>query len=314
MKPLICNDNILKKDLSNKLYLITGSNSGIGYYLAKQLIKQNANLVLTSKNVNDKRLNEIQLVNPDVKIYIIYLDLSSKKSIYKFAESFYKLFSKLDGLINNAGLMNTKHQITATGFEMQFGVNFIGHYLLTELLIKALGNVNSSRIICHSSCSHDICHGILGDINLSDINFDKRKYSGWEAYSQSKLANVLHAKALSNNHLENNIHSFSIHPGWVNTNLNRSSIYLKYRDIIFPSLLKRHGMISPKESIQTTMHALIDDSIIKYSGGYLSQIGFYRDKNLNNGGWPMMSPNPRAHDMQLMNDLINFTRDKLGLN
>ena len=106
-----------------------------------------------------------------------------------FTKSFNKKFSHLDGLVNNAAVMNTPQQRTKDGFELQLGVNFLGHFLLTELLLPKLKLVNGSRIVHTSSVLHE-----KGSIDLADLNYEKKKYSGWDAYNQSKLAQVLYSR------------------------------------------------------------------------------------------------------------------------
>ena len=108
--------------------------------------------------------------------------------------------------------MNTPQGRTKDGFELQFGVNFLGHFLLTELLLPKLKKAKRSRIVHTSSVFHE-----KGTIDLSDLNFEKKKYSGWDAYNQSKLAQVLYSRFQAKLMKSSNITSVSIHPGWVNS-------------------------------------------------------------------------------------------------
>ena len=115
------------------------------------------------------------------------LELDSLDSVRDFIKDFNKKFSRLDGLVNNAAIMNTPQRRTKDGFELQFGVNFLGHFLLTELLLPKLKKAKNSRVVHTSSVYHE-----KGTIDLTDLNYEKRKYSGWDAYNQSKLAQVLY--------------------------------------------------------------------------------------------------------------------------
>ena len=149
-----------------------------------------------------------------------------------FIKVFLDNFDRLDGLINNAAVMNTPKSFTEDGFELQLGTNFLGHFLLTELLLPILKKNKDGRIIHTSSVFHE-----KGLINLEDFNFKKRKYSGWEAYYQSKLAQVLYSRHQAKLLKNSNITSVSIHPGWVQTPLIKHTLPVFFQDYL-PDLLK----------------------------------------------------------------------------
>jgi retinol dehydrogenase-13 len=152
-----------------------------------------------------------------------------------------------------------------------------------------------SRIVNLSSSFHEFAVGRKGDIHFEDLNYHQRPYDPWEAYAQSKLANLLHARELARRLAGTGITSASVNPGWVRTNLVRVSLPMWIQNLFIP-LLRLAGMIEPWEGTQSTLHALLAPEIAQHSGEYYSQIGLYRDKQARKGGWPLYSPNPIAHD------------------
>jgi len=201
----------------------------------------------------------------------------------------------LRGLVNNAGIMNSPFGRTKDGFETQFGTNHLGHFLLTELLLDALKTGAPSRIVNLSSSFHEYAMGRKGEIHFDDLNYQRRPYDGWDAYAQSKLANLLHAKELARRLKGTDVTCVSVNPGWVRTNLVRVPLPVWIQNLFIP-LLHMAGMIEPWEGAQTTLHALLAPEVAQQSGAYYSQKGLYRDKKARKGGWPLHSPNPVAHD------------------
>ena len=302
-KALMCSDELLARDLSGHTVVVTGANSGIGYVTAKQLAQQGAHVVLACRRPEEgeARAEEIRAGQSAASVEVMRLDLGELASVRAFAEAFLAKHDKLHGLINNAGVMNTPESKTKDGFEMQIGVNHLGHFALTEALIPALERGAPSRVICVSSCYHDVAMGRKGEIDLDDLHFERRDYDGWEAYAQSKLANLLHARGLAKRLGDKGILSVSVHPGWVRTDLARHSMPLFVQNTIMRPIFAMMGMIGPWEGAQTTLHTYLAPDII--NGAFYSQTGAYRDKSKNRGGWPLESPNPSAHDDALVDAL-----------
>lgn len=304
-KPLLCDPALLSRDLSGRRYVVTGANAGIGLVTAKQLALQGAHVVLACRRVAEAeaRIAEIVAEHPNAKLEARELDLGSLASVRRFAERVNVDFDRLDGLVNNAGVMNTPKQTTTDGFEMQIGVNHLGHFLLTELLLDLLKRSAPSRIVNVSSCFHDKAMGRDGDVKVDDLFYERRKYDGWEAYAQSKLANLLHAKGLAKRLEGTGVTAVSVHPGWVRTNLAKHSMPLWVQDYVLRPFLRLGGMIEPWEGAQTTLHCLLADDVPQHAGAFFSQTGTYRDKSANGGGWPLRSPNPKANDDALVEAL-----------
>ena len=136
-KPLICPPELLTKDLTGRRYVVTGANGGIGLVAATQLAKQGAEVVMACRRsaAGEAAAAEIRAEHPGAKLEVLTLDLGDLQSVRSFANQFLGKHDTLHGLLNNAGVMNTPKGATAQGFETQFGVNHLGHFLLTELSV-----------------------------------------------------------------------------------------------------------------------------------------------------------------------------------
>lgn len=285
----MCSKELLEKDLSGRTILVTGGNSGIGLTTVKQLAKQGAEVVLCARKleVAQKLAEEISKESRG-SVRGFQLDLGSLESVRECAENFSKTFEKLDVLVNNAGVMNPPLSRTKEGFEMQFGVNHLGHFLLTSLLKPSLDKSTDPRVICVSSVAHETFQGSTAHIDFDDLNWEKRQYKGWVAYGQSKLANVLHSKELTKRW--DNITSVSLHPGFVKSNLARHSVPWLIRPIIGP-IFRMMGMINPWDGAQAHLYCILSPDIEK--GAYYAQNNSPSKKK---GGWPFPSPNEAVND------------------
>src|SRR6201999_663868 len=155
--------------------IVTGANGGLGEVTARELARVGAHVILAVRNT-DKGKTAAQQMTGDVEVR--RLDLQDLSSVRDFADG----VDRVDVLINNAGIMATKHARTADDFESQIGTNHLGHFALTNLLLPKL----TDRVVTLSSLMHH-----FGYVSLKDLNFQSRPYSAWLAYSQSKLANLL---------------------------------------------------------------------------------------------------------------------------
>lgn len=312
----LCPSHLLETNLSGKTYIVTGGNSGIGLVTVEQLSRQGARVILACRRPEQGRL-AVEAIKKGVirgSIDVMELDLSDLDSVRSFVAAFDKLNLSLNGLVNNAGIMNTPSGKTRQGYEMQFGTNHLGHYLLTELLLPHLKKSSPSRVVNLSSCFHDKAMGREGKIDFDDLHFERRKYDGWAAYGQSKLANLLHAKQLAKRLSGSGVTAVSVHPGWVRTNLIRQSMPVWLQDVLLKPVFKLAGMIEPWEGAQSTLYALLAPEVERHNGAYFSQVGIYRDKEATKGGWPLRSPNPHAHDDVAAERLDEISRKLVGLN
>lgn len=220
--------------VDKKTIVITGSNAGIGLAIAKQAAKQNQRIILACRSAAKAEIARQELVKaaPDAEILFRPLDLSSFDSIRSFAAAIEKDFPALDVLINNAGVLPLEQQYTQEGFEMQFGVNYLGHLLLTHLLLPVLAKAPKARIIHVSSLGH-----FAGGINFDTFRGRKYYLMGLSSYAQSKLANVLFSHELSRR-LPKRITSNAVHPGFVDSDFFRNIpgfIYKIWRKVLVSS-------------------------------------------------------------------------------
>ena len=310
-----CEEKLLQLDLSAKIYIVTGSNSGIGLETVRQLCKQGATVIMACRNMDSaqQEANTICAQIPNANLDVMELDLGDLESVRDFCDVFQKKYQQLDGLINNAGVMNLPQTTTKDGFEAQFGINHLGHFLLTYLLLEVIKRTPASRIINVSSCLHDQAMKREARIDFEDIHFTGRKYNGWDAYAQSKLANVLHAKKLAQLLEGTGVIAVSLHPGWVRTKLAKHSMPLWIQDYVLRPFRNLIGLLEPWDGAQTTLHCLLAEDVIQQNGAFYSQIGMYRSKEFAAGGWPMKSPNPNANNEAIRDQLWEISKEMVGL-
>ena len=205
-------------DLIGKTALITGGSSGLGRETARALAAKGARVIFTARDLNkgDQLAAQLRAQTGNVDISPEILELGSVASIRDFAERFLARHRQLDLLINNAGVMACPQERTEDGFELQFGSNHLGHFLLTNLLTPVLGKDAPSRVVSLSSRGHQ-----LASVDFDDPNFARRPYSKWLAYGQSKTANALFAVGLNLRHASRGVEAFSVHPGMIRTELSR---------------------------------------------------------------------------------------------
>ena len=209
-----------KAMLDGKTVIITGGNTGIGKETAIDLAKRNARVILACRSQEKGKKAEVDVrrESGNSNVYFRKLDLASFDSVRQFAKEVLSEESRIDILINNAGVMYCSFQKTVDGFETQFAVNHLGHFLLTHLLLDKIKQAPEGRIIVVSS----IGHTLTAKLDLDTINSEAH-YSPYDAYHKSKLANVLFTKALAKRLAGSNITVNSLHPGAVATDLQRHS-------------------------------------------------------------------------------------------
>jgi len=299
-----CNPSLLKKVLTDQVIIVTGANSGCGLETTRQLSKQGATVVLACV---DAELGETAAKETN-GVFLKSVDLASLESIHDFVGAFQEKYNRLDALVTNAGVMACPYGRTKEGFEMQFGVNHLGHFLLmnqlTPLLLKTADETNKpSRFVALSSCGAALTtfRDVMPTVDFEDLNWETREYHAGAAYGQSKLANYLHALAASQKYSSDKLISASVHPGWVYSPLDVHALGNMFgtgfigRNVgwLVKQLLYWKGdIISPVDGAQTTLHCLLADDI--QSGRFYSQMGVYKDEASKPGGWPMDLPNPTA--------------------
>lgn len=211
-------DDVLEgKDLSDRTILVTGGYSGLGQETARALAAKGAQVIVSGRDGTklSAAADEIAEVTGG-KVDTLVCDLASLESIRAAGEEARGRFTRIDVLINNAGVMAAPFGHTANGFETQFGTNHLGHFLLTKELMPLIERGSRQRIVNLSSRGHHIA-----PVNLDDPNFESRDYEPWTAYGNSKTANILFAVGLEDRFGGKGIHAYALHPGGIHTNLAR---------------------------------------------------------------------------------------------
>ncbi|HSL87514.1 MAG TPA: SDR family oxidoreductase [Bacteroidales bacterium] len=241
-----------------KTAVITGANSGIGKASAMMMAEKGYEVLMLvrSRTRGEEALSELEKKYPG-SFELIICDLSDPSSVREAAETITGKLSRVDVLINNAGLITTRRELTKEGLEMQFAVNHVGHFMLTMLLLPLMSK--GSRIVQLASGAHK-----WGKIHFDDLTMEKN-FRPFKAYGQSKLANVLFVEALSRRLLPYGITVNSCHPGAVGTNMgvNRETGFGKG----VMKLLKPFFR-TPEEGADTAVFLGTDPSVEKVSGKY----------------------------------------------
>ena len=211
-------DEVLSEvDLSGRSVLVTGAYSGLGRETARAMANTGAHVILSGRDEDKLRETAKDLSNrTGAAIETLVCDLAALASVREAGTQAISRFDKLDLLINNAGIMACDQARTADGFEMQFGTNHLGHFLLTNLLVPLLKKGEHARIVTLSSRGHHI-----SPMDFDDPNFDQRDYDKWVSYGQSKTANILFTVGLEKRLADQGIHALAVHPGGIMTNLSR---------------------------------------------------------------------------------------------
>ncbi|MFD7013033.1 oxidoreductase [Streptomyces sp. NPDC059928] len=212
-------------DQSGRTAVVTGANSGIGLVAARELARRGARVVLACRSEERGKEAEAHIRGgvPGAEAEFRRLDLADLGSVREFASTF--PYERLDLLVNNAGVMALPYGHTADGFETQFGVNHLGHFALTGLLLPRLRAAGAARVISVSSGMH-----ALANIDLRDLN-SERHYRRWIAYARSKTANLLFVHELARRLAAqgSDIVAAAAHPGYAATNLQTRGVRMEGR-------------------------------------------------------------------------------------
>jgi len=236
-------------DQSGRSAVVTGANTGIGYETARALAHKGAEMILAcrSRDKGEAAVARIAAEDPQGSAAFAALDLADLASVRSFAAAFATAHHRLDLLILNAGVMVPPESKTAQGFELQFGVNHLGHFALTGELLPLVQSTAGARIVVVSSTA-----AATGEMNFDDLHFEQRGYQAWRAYGQSKLANQLFTRELQRrlDAAGSSVLVTAAHPGWTATDLQRSTAWARF--------LNNFVAMDPPQGALPTLRAATD--------------------------------------------------------
>ncbi len=286
-------------DQTGRVAIVTGSNSGIGLEAARQLANKGATVVLAVRSVDkgEAAAEDIRGGDPAGTVEVMALDLADLASIEAFADAFRARSTRLDLLINNAGVMMPPESKTADGFELQFGTNHLGHFALTGRLLGLLVATPGSRVVTVSSMAHR-----WGGIDLEDLQWEHKTYKPTPAYGQSKLANLLFTYELHRRLAAAGVETQAVaaHPGWTATNLQRHAGVFE--------------MLNPLLAMKAWQGAL--PTLYAATAGDVEGGGYYGPKGLLSEmrGWPArVDSNDASKDEAVARRLWEVSEELTGV-
>jgi NAD(P)-dependent dehydrogenase (short-subunit alcohol dehydrogenase family) len=285
-------------EVSGKVAIVTGANSGIGFEAARALTEKGGRVVMACRSLErgQAALREIMVDHPHGDVELMELDLADLASLRRFAERYLNGHDDLHLLINNAGVMFIPQlERTADGFEMQFGTNHLGHFALTGLLLEALARTPGARVVTVTSFGY-----ILGRIDFDNLNAEK-SYSSIGAYTSSKLANLLFTYELQRRFESAGVAAISTasHPGWTATNLQRH--------VTLFQVLNNIVAMRPAKGALSTLYAATAPDV--EGGSYFGPRGL-----MQVWGYPkQLKSSRRSHDRALAEGLWAVSEELTGV-
>ena len=278
-------------DLAGRSVIITGANSGIGRAAARALARAGATVTLA---VRDVRKGETAAAAMTGDVMVRALDLANLRSVHAFAEATTESF---DVLIDNAGVMAVPAQRTADGFEMQIGTNHLGHFALTNLLLPLI----TDRVVVVSSELHR-----SGWIDVEDLNWERRRYKAWDAYGQSKLANLLFVFELERRLAASGsgVRALAVHPGYAATNLQSHAA-----SRVTAAVMTLGNRLVAQSDAMGALPTLYGATADAPGGSYIGPDGFRSMR-----GYPAVGvPSPKARDAAVAAQLWELSEELTGV-
>ena len=294
-------------DQTGKTAIVTGGNSGLGYYTCRALAARGAQVIMACRDQEKGLSATRRILNdfPHASLEIIPLDLADLRSVRRFVFAFAEEHPHLHILVNNAGLMATPYRQTIDGFELQFGVNHLGHFALTGLLLEQLLAAPDARVVTVSSLIHQ-----SGTINFNDLN-SKNNYARWSAYAQSKLANLLFTYELQRRLASRgcSLISLAAHPGYSATNLQTTGVGLGHNRLWLWMMKIGNAIIAQPAQMGAlpVLYAAVAPDL--RGGDFIGPGGF-----LGMHGYPVKThSNPASHDPQTASRLWAISEQLTGV-
>ena len=245
--------------MEDRVFLVTGANSGIGKATALGLARLGGTIVLACRSATrgEAARQDIVRDSGNSKVYLEIVDLASEDSTRSFAEEFKRKYPRLDVLINNAGVYTSHREVTPDGLERTFEVNYLSGFLLTHLLLDLLKKSAPSRIVNVSSSAH-----LGGTIHFDDLQGEQR-YGGFGAYGQSKLAQILFTQELARRLQGTGVTVNACHPGVIRTNLGMGGTSAVVRFV-------RMFFKGPEKGAETPIYLSVSPEVAGVTGKYFA--------------------------------------------
>ncbi len=264
-------------DLTGKVMIVTGANSGLGFETAKEFARKGAHTILACRSLDKAEAARSQLVAeiPAASLDGMALDLASLASVRQFASDFSAKFDRLDVLVNNAGIMMSPYSTTEDGFESQFGINHLAHFALTGLLIDCLRQTPGARVVTVGSSGHR-----SGTLDFDNLMFeDGRDYSPAAGYGRSKLANIMFAYELQRRLAAAGVDALSLaaHPGGAQTNIGRHMAekwYFRLFLVFFNAVLAQTAAMGALPTLRAATDPGAKGGEYYGPGGFMQQKGY----------------------------------------
>ncbi len=281
-----------------RIVVVTGAAGGLGYEISRVFAEKGARVVMAVRNPQKgvQMAAMIRDMHESSDVEVMALNLADLSSVRAFSDTFHKQYSRLDILVNNAGVMACPYGKTADGFELQFGTNHLGHFALTLLLVDLIRRVPGGRVVTVSSLAHS-----FGSLDFDDLNWQKRRYSKWQAYGDSKLANLYFMQELQRRFEGKQLPllAAAAHPGCAATDLQRHEGWLLPLNVIFA-----------QSAAMGALPVLYAASASDVKGG-----GFYGPDGMwGMRGYPAKAqPNIRSKDMRAAELLWDVSEEFTGI-
>jgi len=249
------------QSIKDKIFMVTGATSGIGEVTARTLAQMGATVIIVGRDPERGAAarERIRSATGSTAVELMLADLSSLKDIRQLAQQFKHKYQRLHVLVNNAGALFSARQQSADGIEMTFALNHLNYFLLTNLLLELLKAGAPARIVNVSASAHQFARRV----NFDDLQ-SQRKYSGWGAYGQSKLCNMLFTYELARRLDGTGVTVNALHPGVVATNFGMSGGGLMP---LFNRLMSV-AMLRPEQGAQTVLYLATSPEVEGVSGKY----------------------------------------------
>lgn len=287
-----------------RVAVITGANSGLGFDTARVLAQRGARVVMAVRDTakGEAAAARIRDAAPTADVTVHKLDLGSLASVRAAAEELGSTYPRIDLLVNNAGVMYPPKEVTADGFELQFGTNHLGHFALTGLLLNNLLSVDGSRVVVVAS----VAHNILAKIDFDDLQWERRRYNRVAAYGQSKLANLMFAYELQRRLAAADAKTIAVaaHPGVSDTELIR---HVPGNSLPGVRLISGMLLNSAEMGALATLRAATDPTVT--GGQYYGPDGFRELR-----GYPkLVSSSNQSHDRNIQQRLWTVSEELTGV-